>query len=352
MSVDVIRESGPGLVVKLAPCMLGLMLVACGDDHRQLPMLELTGATMGTNFNVKLVSPPLQIDTEVLQAQIESGLARIEQRMSTYRTDSELSLFNRSESTDWVEVSAELCGVIEQALSVSAITGAFDITVGPLVNLWGFGPSDALPEPPEAVTIAQTLQDTGFDLLHNDCAIPAIRKDRAGVYIDLSAYAKGYAVDQIVKLLTEQRLMNYLVEVGGEVRMHGHNARKNLWSIAIEKPDDFESSVQTIVQLTDVAIATSGDYRNFFVFAGQRFSHTLDPQTGYPVTHNTAAVSVISDTAAFADAMATAMLVLGVDAGLALAEREGIAAYFLLRTDSGVEEYASQAFADATGLQL
>jgi thiamine biosynthesis lipoprotein len=269
--------------------------------------------------------------------------------MSTYRADSELSLFNDSESTEWVEVSAELCGVIEQALSVSDITGAFDITVGPLVNLWGFGPSDTLPEPPEAVAIAQALQDTGFDLIHSDCAIPAIRKGRAGVYIDLSAYAKGYAVDQIVKLLIEQRLTNYMVEVGGEVRMHGHNARADLWSVAIEKPDDFESNVQTIVHLTDAAIATSGDYRNFFVFAGQRFSHTIDPQTGYPVTHNTAAVSVISDTAAFADAMATALLVLGVDEGLALAEREGIAAYFQLRTDLGVEEYSSQAFVDAVG---
>ncbi len=307
---------------------------------------------MGTSYSVKLVALRPQTDADVLKAQIDSSLAKIEQRMSTYRTDSELSLFNRSESTDWVEVSAELCGVIEQALSVSEITGAFDITVGPLVNLWGFGPSDTLPEPPAAATIAETLQDTGFELIHSDCAMPAIRKDRVGVYVDLSAYAKGYAVDQIVTLLSDHGLENYMVEIGGELRMRGHNAGGKLWSVAIEKPADFETAVQTIVRLTDAAIATSGDYRNFFVFAGQRFSHTIDPHTGYPVTHNTAAVSVISDTAAFADAMATAMLVLGVDEGLALAEREGIAAYFLLRTDSGVEEYATQAFADATGLQL
>ena len=335
----------------LATGVLCLAAAGCSDSREKLPVLELTGSTMGTHYSVKLVAPRPQTDTRALQEQINSSLSRIEQRMSTYRSDSELSLFNRSASTDWVGVSAELCGVIEQALSVSEITSAFDITVGPLVNLWGFGPSGTGPKPPEASTIARTLKDTGFELIHSDCTIPAIRKDRTGVYVDLSAYAKGYAVDQIVELLSDYGLENFLVEIGGELRMHGHNADKKSWSIAIEKPADFASEVQSIVQITNVAFATSGDYRNFFVFAGQRFSHTIDPQTGYPVTHNTAAVSIIGNSAAFADAMATAMLVLGVDEGLALAEREGIAAYFQLRTDLGIEEYSSQAFVDAVGVK-
>jgi len=316
----------------LAAGLLGVALSGCSNDPAQLSVLELTGPTMGTSYSVKLVAPPADIDHEALKAQIDGSLARIEQRMSTYRADSELSLFNRSESTDWIEMSAELCGVIEQALSVSEITSAFDITVGPLVNLWGFGPADALPEPPDNNVIEETLQNTGFEKLHTQCKTPAIRKDRADVYVDLSAYAKGYAVDQLAKLLSDQGLDDYLVEIGGELRMHGHNAGRN-------------------VQLTDVAVATSGDYRNFFLFAGQRYSHTIDPNTGYPVTHNTAAVSVISDTAAFADAMATALLVLGVDEGLAVAEREGIAAYFMLRSDAGMEAYSTLAFADITGTQ-
>ena len=331
--------------------MLSLILAGCGNDHAPLPLLELTGSTMGTSYSVKLVALPSQTDAEALQAQIDNGLSRIEQRMSTYRTDSELSLFNSSESTDWVEVSAELCGVIEQALSVSEITSAFDITVGPLVNLWGFGPDDTLPEPPDNNVIEETLQYTGFTMLHTQCMTPAIRKDRADVYVDLSAYAKGYAVDQIAMLLSDQGLNNFMIEIGGELRMHGHNPDGKLWSVAIEKPAEFESAVQTIVQITDVAIATSGDYRNFYLFAGQRYSHTIDPNTGYPVTHKTAAVSVVSDTAAFADAMATALLVLGVDEGLALAEREGIAAYFMLRTDSGMEAYSTAAFAETTETQ-
>lgn len=336
------------LMIAALPCFA---LSSCNSASEQMAVLELTGATMGTSYSVKLVAPPPETDGAALQAQIDSGLARIEQRMSTYLTDSELSLFNRSESTDWVEVSAELCDVIDATLSVSKISNAFDITVGTLVNLWGFGPADALPEPPDNRIIEETLQNTGFELLHTQCTTPAIRKDRADLYIDLSAYAKGYAVDQIVALLTDQGLDNYLVEIGGELRLHGHNAGGKLWSVAIEKPADFESAVQTIVQLTDVAVATSGDYRNFFLFDGQRYSHTIDPNTGYPVTHNTAAVTVISDTAAYADAIATALLVLGVDEGMALAEREGIAAYFMLRTDSGLEAYATLAFAQVAGIQ-
>ena len=333
-------------------CLFCVALAGCEWRHDQLPELKLSGPTMGTQFNVTLVALPHDIDGAALQTRIDDRLAHIEQLMSTFDSNSELSKFNQSKSTEWHDVSSELCTAIAQALSISQLTGAFDITVGPLVNLWGFGPSDAPPEPPDAAAIEKKLQDTGFGLVHSDCQRPAIKKDRIGVYVDLSAYAKGYAVDQIVALLAEYDLENFLVEIGGELRMQGHNADRKSWSIAIEKPVDFSSEVQTIVQLTNVAFATSGDYRNFYVFAGQRFSHTIDPQTGYPVTHDTAAVSVISDTAAFADAMATALMVLGIDDGLALAEREGIAAYFLLRTDSGIEEYATQAFADATGLQL
>ena len=336
------------LMIATLPCVT---LSGCNFASDQMPVLELTGSTMGTSYSVKLVAPPMETDGEALQAQIDSSLVRIEQRMSTYLTDSELSLFNRAETTEWVAVSAELCNVIDAALSVSDISNAFDITVGPLVNLWGFGPTDALPEPPDNRIIEETLRRTGIDLLHTQCTTPAIRKDRADIYIDLSAYAKGYAVDQIVTLLTDQGLDNYLVEIGGELRLHGHNAGGKFWSVAIEKPADFESAVQTIVQLNDAAVATSGDYRNYFLFDGQRYSHTIDPNTGYPVTHNTAAVTVIGDTAAFADAIATALLVLGVDEGMALAEREGIAAYFMLRTDSGMEAYATLAFAEVAGIQ-
>lgn len=337
--------------LRLAAGILSFALLGCGADHGKFSVLELAGPTMGTSYSVKLVALPAQIDADVLQAQIDSSLQRIEQRMSTYQQDSELSLFNQSESTDWVDVSTELCGVIDAALAISEVTSAFDITVGPLVNLWGFGPADSLPEPPDHGAIEETLQQTGFEMLHAQCATPAIRKDRADIYVDLSAYAKGHAVDQIATLLSDQGLDNYLVEIGGELRAHGHNAGGNPWSVAIEKPADFESAVQTIVQLTDVAIATSGDYRNFFLFSGQRYSHTIDPNTGYPVTHNTAAVSVIGETAAFADAMATALLVLGVDEGLPLAEREGIAAYFLLRTDSGIEEYFTEAYEDVLDIR-
>ncbi len=330
------------------PCValvtIAVLLAACGDERAAVR--ELTGTTMGTRFSVKIPADEHVPDAELLQRDIDALLADIEGTMSTYIIDSELSLFNISESTEWQQASKEFCLCVEESLAISAMTGgAFDITVGPLVNLWGFGPDGAMLEPPSDELIAAARTRVGFKNLHADCTKPAVRKDLAGLYIDLSAYAKGYAVDRLAELLDERGIDNYLVEIGGEIKVRGRNADGERWAVAIEEPLDEERRVHTIVRLTDRAIATSGDYRNFFEFEGRRYSHEIDTRSGRPVTHSLASVSVIADAAAYADGMATALMVLGPEEGLALATSQNIAALFLVRTASGFTEHATPAFA-------
>lgn len=321
-------------------------LAACGDAARERPLQELVGSTMGTTFSVKVIAPPENLDLAGLRTDIEAALDGINRSMSTYLSDSELSRFNASDSTDWIEVSPELCHAIEAAQVVSEFTGgAFDVTVGPLVNLWGFGPTEATHQPPPNDAITAAMQFVGYTKLQADCAIPALRKDAPGIYVDLSAFAKGHAADVVAALLDTRNLPDYLIEIGGEMRLRGTNARSEPWAIAVEKPERAERSIQTVVHLTDAAMATSGDYRNFFEHEGRFYSHTIDPRTGYPVTHDAASVTVIAQTAAFADAAATALLVLGPDAGMKLAEQENIAAYFLLRLGTEFEERMTSLFA-------
>ena len=325
--------------------LLSITVAACGQ--RPLPQYELTGTTMGTTFSVKLVAPQQDLDLDGMQQDVYVLLESVDATMSTYRDDSELSRFNASPGGAWYAVSPQLCAVVSAALDISGLTdGAFDVTVGPLVNLWGFGPDGPVSTPPDADTVATMRQAVGHDRLFADCARPALRKSIDDLYVDLSAIAKGFAVDTVAALLDESGLANYLVEIGGELRGRGLNARQEKWAIAIETPDKSGRSVQKVVHLTDFAMATSGDYRNYFEYGGRSYSHTIDPRTGYPVHHAGAAVTVIADTAGYADGMATALLVLGPDAGLALAERDRIAAFFLLRQESGFEERMTTMFAD------
>ena len=322
-----------------------IICVGACEPATRLPEYELSGPTMGTTFTVRLVTPPDTVSREELGRQIGSTLEYLEQLTSTYRDDSELSLFNASESTDWFNVSEDLCRVVEQALLISRRTnGAFDITVGPLVNLWGFGPGETATQPPAEAKIDAAMSRVGYERLQTRCSVPAMRKDVHDLHIDLSGWAKGYAADQLATLLDQQALSDYLIEIGGEMRLRGHNADGLNWAIAIEKPVPGERAPQTVLRLTDCGIATSGDYRNFFEYQGQRYSHTIDARNGWPVSHDLAAVTVVAESAAYADAMATALLVLGPEAGPLLAEELGIAGYFLVRNKTGLEEITTTSF--------
>jgi len=319
------------------------LLGACGTNVA--PEVELAGNTMGTQFSVKLAAGDAVNDAVQLEKDIKASLAHVEQMMSTYLPGSEISQFNGNTSTDWQGVSEEFCLSVEEALAISALTGgSFDITVGPLVNLWGFGPGDVIDEPPADESISMMLESTGYKHLQTDCSQPALKKNIAELALDMSASGKGYATDRVADILDAAGIENYLVEVGGELRLRGHNADNAKWAIGIEAPLPNQRRPHTIVHLSDTAMATSGDYRNYFEVDGKRYSHTIDTHTGRPVTHSLASVTVIDDEGFCADALATALLVLGPEAGMELATRESMAVLFLLRTDSGIEELSTPAF--------
>lgn len=297
---------------------------------------------MGTSYTVKVSNLSPGFTPASIHRGIESILNRINGRLSTYQEDSELSTFNRAKTTDWIPASSEIVFVVAAALQVSQLTdGAFDITVGPVVNLWGFGP--LMPETnfPTDEMIQEVLQTIGYQHIFIQISPPALRKDHPDIQIDLSAIAKGYAVDQVAEYLESVQLHHYLVEIGGELRGKGNNSQGKTWEIAIEKPDPSQRAIHRVVQLRNKGMATSGDYRNFFEREGQRYSHTIDPRTGRPITHELASVTVISDSTMQADALATGLMVLGPEAGFQLAEQEKLSALFITKGTGGFHEKAT-----------
>ncbi|MGI9320901.1 MAG: FAD:protein FMN transferase [Thiogranum sp.] len=321
------------------------LLSACQSGTQERALTTLQGATMGTTYTVKMVELQPGLKPDGIQAEIDVTLEEINLQMSTYLEDSELSRFNRSQVTDWVEVSQALADVLHQARHISTLTdGAFDVTVGPLVNLWGFGPSPGDDQVPSEQAIHEVGKRVGYRGLQVRSSPPAIKKDRPDLYVDLSAIAKGYAVDAVTEYLQALGIDNYMVEIGGEIQAKGHNARGALWRIAIEKPSTASRSVHTVIELDDVGMATSGDYRNYFETAGRRYSHTIDPVSGRPVTHKLASVTVAHTSTMQADAMATALMVLGPDAGYRFAEQHELAVFFIVKGEDGFYDKASTAF--------
>ncbi len=322
------------------------LLLGCDAKPQASYPFVFSGETEGTTFHIKASQLPEKTTVAQLQTQIKTLLDKIDGQMSTYKKDSELSRFNQNLSTDWQPVSAELFTVVKEAQKISALSnGAFDITVGGLVNLWGFGPEPMKFTAPSEALIKQRLAKIGYKHLSLQEKPFAIKKAVPDLYVDLSAIAKGYAVDQVGELLEHIGIKNYMVEIGGEVRVRGNNNDNQAWQIAIEKPTPNKIMVERIVPLTDIGMATSGDYRNFFEVDGVRFSHTIDPRTGRPITHKLASISVLSATTIEADALATALNVLGPIEGYKLAEQQKIAALFIIKTAQGFEEKATSSFA-------
>ncbi|MDH3582009.1 MAG: FAD:protein FMN transferase [Hyphomicrobiales bacterium] len=301
---------------------------------------------MGTIYHLSIAERSLGVDRSALQAGVESILDGVNEAMSTYRSHSELSRINDSMSTTWTPVSTDIETVLEEALRVSRLSGgAFDPTVGPLVSFWGFGPErGGLPEQPER-NVDRIAERVSYRQVHLRHSPPAMRKDRDGVQIDLFGVAKGFALDKVGTYLREAGFHNFLFEIGGEILAAGRNRRGEPWRVGIEKPVVGEIAIQRVVGLEDTAIATSGNYRIFAERAGQRYSHLIDPRTGKPVTHRLASVSVIDPSTMRADALSTALMVLGPQAGPLLAKEEGIATLSIIRTGAGFREIASPAFA-------
>ena len=325
-------------------CLFGLLLPAC-DSEERLPAHELSGSSMGTSFHITIVDPAPDLSLDELSSALQSRLDHIENIASTYRASSDLNKFNLIQSTGWVSISDELCSMLADAIAIGVVTdGAFDITVGPLVDLWGFGPDDSLLSPPSNSEVESARNTTGLGKLNLDCDNSRLRKSDALTRIDLSGWAKGFAVDQLSEMLDDIGQDNYLVEIGGELKVKGHNAEGLPFAIAIENPVADELDDVVIIRITDSGVATSGDYRNFFEHGGVRYSHTLNPKTGRPVAHTLSAVTVIHPSTAYADGIATALLVLGPADGLEFANANAIAALFAIAAPSGTEYVASATF--------
>ena len=318
----------------------------CADrDQKSDNLMEIHGATMGTTYMVKIVKPGDEL-TKKVNSDIENLLKKVNQQMSTWIEDSEISLFNRYKESQWFEVSSDTALVIAEALRVSKESGgAFDITVGPLINLWGFGPEGTVKKIPGEEQIKKLMEETGYQKLSVRLSSPAIKKEEAGVYCDLSAIAKGFGVDQVAGYLDSQGFSHYLVEIGGEVRAKGLNQKNQIWRVAIASPGPHGGSpYQKIIRLKDVSMATSGDYFNYFEKDGVRYSHTIDPTTGKPITHKLASVTVIHESCMTADAMATAIDVLGPEKGYELALEENLPVFMIIRGKDGFIERMTPRF--------
>ena len=301
---------------------------------------------MGTGYSVKITDLPPGLNSEVLAQAIVHLLADMNHSMSTYLPDSELSRFNRNPSVDWIPISSSLAEVLREAQGIGRLSGgAFEVTVGSLVNLWGFGPSGYREAVPPVHQIEAARDRAGAEQWQLRQSPPALRKVRADVYIDLSGIAKGYAVDRVAEFLENQGVDNYFVDIGGEGRSKGYSPREMPWRVAIEEPLLGERRVQRIVELGTKAVATSGDYRNYFEWQGKHYSHTIDPRTGWPVTHRLSSVTVLSTTAMRADALATALMVLGPEEGLKWAAQKRIPALMIIKMSTGFVEKVTPEFA-------
>ena len=318
-------------------------LSACQREPSE--SLIITGLTMGTSYSIKLIPEEKSIDEKTIHVDIEQILVDINQSMSTYISDSELSLLNQSNTSDWQDLSDNLYFVIAHANHVSLITnGAFDVSVGPLVNLWGFGPDPFTREVPERSTIESTKQHSGYQKILFEHASKKISKSDPALYIDLSGIAKGFAVDKIAGYLDKQGFKNYLVEIGGELIGKGVNANRQAWQIGIAQANPLDRSIQRIVSLNNIGMATSGDYLNYFEKEGVRYSHTINPATGKPINHKLASVTVLDKSTMHADALATAFMVLGTEKTHTLANKLGIAVYTLSKTETGFKERYNDVF--------
>ena len=334
--------------------LLGLALLVGFSWHRffvaETPPLpvEIRGPTMGTSYSVKLDVPELvgEERTRVEEAVLQR-LEEINGLMSTYDPDSELSRFNRSASTEPQLLSPLTLEALALAQQVSEATGgAFDVTVGPLVNAWGFGAADEPPVAPDPEALASLTARVGYERLTLDPASGTVAKGVPDMEVDLSAVAKGQAVDRVSDVLTELGYPRHLVEVGGELRAGAAKSDGSPWRIGIEAPDAAIRAVYGVVEVVDLGTATSGDYRNFYALDGVEYAHLIDPRTGQPVRHAGASVSVIHPRAMVADTWATALSLLGPDEGLEVAEREGLAALFITRDGDGFAAVATTAFRD------
>lgn len=329
-------------------CMALLTVVSIGWGTTALAQKEhlFTGRTMGTTYHIKVVAENLAHTSQV-QVQIDARLEQINQSMSTFRPESEISRFNALEQINKpYQVSDDFIKVMLTGKEIYRLTqGAWDGTITPLVLVWGFGKAGPIKQLPDGQAIARARQAVGFDAI-SVSPRGFLEKSRPGVSVDLGSIAKGYGVDQVALVLKKMGFDDFLVEIGGEVYAAGRRLDGQLWRVGINRPrkGGAINAVYKVVTLQNRAMATSGDYRNFVQIDGSTYSHIIDPRTGYPVRNGVVSVSVIADTCALADGLATALMVMGPVKGTALLNAlEQVEGLIVVRhSDGALDNYWSK----------
>ncbi|MGK3141511.1 FAD:protein FMN transferase ApbE [Pantoea sp. C2G6] len=326
--------------------ILTFLLAAC-DKPAATPSMVLEGKTMGTVWRVSLAGVDSARHAE-LQQRIQQQLDADDAELSTWKPTSVLSRFNQSRDLTPQPVSENMADIVTTALRIGKKTGgAMDITVGPLVNIWGFGPVKQPDHMPDAAQIAAARAQTGLQHLRvvQGAEGQWLQKDLPDLYVDLSTMGEGFATDHLARLMEQLGINNYLVSVGGAVLSRGLNAQQQPWRVAIQKPTDRENAVQARVSLQGHGISTSGSYRNYYELDGRRISHVIDPATGRPIEHKLVSATVIATTALEADGWDTGLMVLGTEKAKALALEQHLAVYLISKQGDKFVSWMSPQFA-------
>ena len=317
--------------------LLVSLLQGCGKKSEQV---VLTGATMGTTWSVVLAKPAGPVTLDALHKAIEGELVRINQLMSTYQADSELSKFNASTSTELTRLNAEILFVLDASLRISEISdGAYDVTLGAVIDTWGFGAPSKEGVAPTEQQLQQASEATGFSRIVRDGT--TISKPHPQMRIDLSSIAKGYAVDRIGFIVERAGVYNYVAEIGGELRARGKRSNGKAWRVGIEIPN---GEVAQGLAMTNISVASSGSYRNYREIDGKRVSHLIDGQTFQPISHNTVAATVLHHNTMLADAWATALMVVPPDKAQAIIDEQNIEVQLTYKTDKGFDIWRTPGF--------
>ena len=336
--------------LRLTLLAIAMTVVGCDEPEQPTQSVSSTvleGKTMGTSWRVSVVGLD-DSRRQALQEKIQARLDVDDQLLSTWKSDSALMRFNQTPTTAPWPVSEEMADIVTQSLRIGEKTaGAMDITVGPLVNLWGFGPEQQPVKTPTQAQIDSARARTGLQHLTviNTASRQYLQKDLPDLFVDLSTVGEGYAADHLARLMEQEGLPRYLVSVGGALVSRGMNSGGQPWRVAIQKPTDRENAVQAIVDINGHGISTSGSYRNYYELDGKRISHVIDPQTGRPITHNLVSVTVIAPTALEADGWDTGLMVLGREKAQQVVREQGLAVYMISKEGDGFTTWMSPQFA-------
>ena len=335
------------LIIHVILLIISLFNLSCSNEKNY--NAEIKGNTMGTFYFIEVIDVPIEIKIKKIELEIKNSLIKVNKILSNWDEESEISIINKIDETIAFKISDELNEVFKTSNEInSKSNGFFDLTLDPIIELWGFGYKNKQMEIiPSDEQIKKTLSLIGQkSFLKHNFANNEITKKIKNLKINLSSIGKGYGIDLIGKKLDQLGIKNYIINIGGDILTKGHNSKKEDWVIGIENPNLKEKLIKEIVNITNKGLATSGDYKNFFTKNGNRYSHIINPKTGKPITHSTKSVTVIHEDSMKADGWATAFLALGSLEGLKIAEKEKIAVLFIDKINNKLIKLKSSTFKD------